>query len=508
MRPLRLATILVLASLAGLAFGQDDFGPEPIPGDTTSTADEDALSLTPSTSTSSSEGAPAALDPTKVRYVDRDDSRLLELRSAIEEALRRNPFEMVRTNENARIDLLKSDLFEGFWLPNVSLDMNVSNQRYDRLYSSSQSAAGAGAPTSPTGSVGIAIKDYTIFNWGRDYLQYLNDKQNLNRSQQRLTEARRLLRFNVIDQYFNLVRVKEFMRIKREQLRQSSFIHRLSRERLQMKTIPALQYYQTRGEYLRSQTEYQQSLFDIGQEEQKMADLLGDEYRPAYRTQEQLKYSPITTTPEEGITTAFDRSPVYRDAKVAYETATRTYEKTIKDNLPLPKFSVGMGTYQQQFNGGGNSWLRQTDADHNVQMVAAVNMSWTLIGEGGLFNSRVNKQAYLDKRITEIKFYNAKRAIEVQIRTLMRTIKFLEQKVVIAEYQQKNARSSYDSAVSNFSAARTGFPQVKLALDNWIISDMNTLTVKYEHLQKKLELAQVMGVDDLPGENFETLAVR
>lgn len=489
-------TLSVLMLALASAQAQDDFGPEPVPE---GLATEAELTFPDSPGTSASN---------KQRFdTNQESHRVIELRSSIEEALRRNPFEQVRTNENARIDLLKSDVFEGFWLPNVSLDVLATNHRYDRVYTSSTDATSP-TNTSPGGSVGVTIKDYTLFNWGRDYLQYQNDQQNLARAQQRLVEARRKLRFTTIDQYFNLVRIKEFLKIKREQLRQTSFVHRLSRERLQMKTIPALQFYQTRAEYLRSQTEYQQTLFEVGQEEERMANLLGDEYRPTYRTQEQLKFTVVTTTEEEAVKHAYTTSPVFRETKVNYDTASRSYEKTVKDNLPLPKFTMGVGTFQQNFGAGGNSWLRDTPTGRNVEMVAAVNMSWTLIGEGGLFNNRVNKHAYLNKRITEIHFYNAKRTLDVQIRTLLRTIKFLEQKVTIAEYQQKNARSSFDSAVSNFSAGRTSFPQLKIALDAWVMSDMNTQNVRYEHLQKKLQLAEAMGLDDLPGENFETLAVR
>ena len=190
------------------------------------------------------------------------------------------------------------------------------------------------------------------------------------------------------------------------------------------------------------------------------------------------------------------------------DNSNREYEKTLKDNLPLPKFTLGMGTYQQQFAPNGNNWLRQTNTGRNVELVAAVNMSWTLIGEGGLFNSRVNKRAYLDKRIAEIHYFNTKRELEVRIRTLLRTVRFLEQKVTIADFQNKNARSNYDSTQDNYTAGRTTFPQIKLALDNRVLSEMNSENVKYDHLLKKLELADVMGLDDLPGDNFETLAVR
>ncbi|MFP5491029.1 MAG: TolC family protein [Bacteriovoracia bacterium] len=489
----RFFAVMALMLLAEV-HAQDELVPEPVAGD----AD---LSI-PESAPSPRRNAVQPLEP------DRDLARVIELRTAIEEALRRNPFEQVRSNTNAKIDLLKSDLFESFWMPNLSLDLNTSNQRYDRIYSSQNQPTGLSSQVSPNGSLGITIKDYTIFNWGRDYLAYLNDKNILKRDEQRLTEQRRRLRFSVIAQFFALVRAKQFVMIYREQLRLASFIHRLAHEKLQLRKIPAMEYYQTRGEFLRAQTEYQQALFDVGHEEEKLSNLLGDEYRPSYKTVEQLKFTTLGTTPEEAVKQAVETSPAYRDAKLALDNANREYEKTLKDNLPLPKFTLGMGTYQQQFAPNGNNWLHQTNTGRNVELVAAVNMSWTLIGEGGLFNSRVNKRAYLDKRIAEIHYFNTKRELEVRIRTLLRTVRFLEQKVTIADFQNKNARSNYDSTQDNYTAGRTTFPQIKLALDNRVLSEMNSENVKYDHLLKKLELADVMGLDDLPGDNFETLAVR
>lgn len=489
------------------AFAQDESGFE----STTVTAEEsevfDSESI-PSEIRDVPKASRARINSNAPQDRDMDSGRFIELRSAIEEALRKNPLEQIRGNTSARLELERDDMMESFWLPTISLDLNSSNQRFDRIYSSQNQPPGLGSQVSPNGTFGITIKDYTVFNWGRDYLAYQNQKNIIKRETQRLTEARRRLRFSVINQYFTLVRAKEVMKIKREQLRQSSFIHRLAREKLQLRKIPAMEYYQTRSEFLRSQTEYQQSLFDVGQEEEKMANLLGDDYRPSYKTVEQLRFTSVGTTNDEALKQAMNTSPFYRDAKVAYENAQRFYEKTIKDNLPLPKFSVGVGSYQQQFAPQGNNWLRDSGTGRNVEMVAAVNMSWTLVGDGGLFNSRINKRAYLDKRIAEIDFFNAKREIEVRIKTIINTIRFLEQKVTIAEYQDKNARSNLDSTLNSYTTGRSSFPQIKLSLDNWVISGINREDVKLDHLRKKIELADVMGLDDLPGTNFETLAVR
>lgn len=435
--------------------------------------------------------------------------RSLDLRSVLEEGFRRNPFEQIRTQQREQIELLKTDVWQRFWLPTVSLELDTSNHRIDRFRESTQSTPAMGAQQAPTGSLGLVIDEYTLFNWGRDYLQYQNEKQTLNRASVALSEARRRLKFSLITQYFNMIRTKEVKRIRQEQLRQTSFIHRLAREKLQLRKIRAQEYYQTRSEYLRSQTEYQESLYDVGLQEEELANLLGDEWRGAYRTTEQLKYVSVNTSMEEALKAAEEQSVDFRNAKLQYDNASRTYEKTLKDNLPLPKFAFNLGTYRTGFDPEGTSWnYETTPGNRNIELVASIDMRWTLLGEGGFFNSRDNQQSFLNKRIAEINFFNTRRLLEVKVRTIYKTLRYLEQKVEIAQFQHKNAQSNYDSVLDNYTGGRATYSDIKLAIDNLVYSHINTENVKYEHLLKKLELADYMGLEDFPGENFEQLAQR
>jgi len=437
------------------------------------------------------------------------EGRYIDLRSSIEEALRKNPFEKIRDYQKSRIDLRRSDIFQSFWLPNVSLELQASNHRIDRIKESSQNTPRMGAQQAPTGSLGLVIEDYTLFNWGRDYLEYQNQKHFLNRQEQILKEERRHLKFAVIAQYFRLLKTKEILKIKREQLRQASFIHKVAREKLKLKKIRAQEYYQTRSEYLRAQTEYQEASFALGVDEERMSNLLGDEYRGTYRTNEQLQYKSLNATQDEALKLAQAQSPAFRDAKLAYDNASRTYEKTLKDNLPLPKFSLNLGTYRTGFDPDGSYWNYQTSpGNRNIELVAAIDMRWNLLGEGGFFNGRRNQEAFLNKKITETNFYNVRRELEVKVRTIFKTLRFLEQKVEISGFQHKNAQSNYDVVLDNYVAGVATYPDIKIALDNLVLSHINTQEAKFEHLLRKLELADLMGLEDFPGENFESLAVK
>ncbi len=502
-----LKAVLISFILITQAFAQDDdltFLESSISSDASTTTDSE----TETTTIKKSRWSVKRTDPGSEKDLEKE-GRVLDLRSVIEEGFRRNPFEKIRTQRREQIDLLKTDVFQKFWYPTIGLELQTSNHRIDRFHESSQDFEGMGAQKAPTGSIGIVFDEYTLFNWGRDYLQYLNEKQVLNRGNQQLNEAHRRFKFSLINQYFNLIRFKEILRIKQEQLRQTSFIHRLAREKLQLRKIKTQEYYQTRSEYLRSQTEYQQALFEVGLEEEKIANLLGDEYQSSYRSFEQLKYVSVNTTMTEALKSAQESSQQFRDAKVAYDVASRTYEKTLKDNLPLPKFGFNLGTYRTGFDPAGTTWnFETTDNNRNVELVASINMRWTILGEGGLFNSRENQQTYLSKRITEIGFFNTRRELEVKVRTIYKTVRFLEQKVEIAQFQHKNAQSNYDSALDNYIAGRTSYADIKLGIDNLVNSHINSENVKFDHLVKKLELADFMGLEDFPGENFESLATR
>jgi outer membrane protein TolC len=435
--------------------------------------------------------------------------RTIDLKSVLEEGFRKNPLEKIRQQQRDQIELSKTDLWQKFWLPTISLELETSEHRIDRIHESTRSNGSMGAQQAPTGSLGLVIDEYTLFNWGRDYYSYQNSKETLNRKTQQLTEARRRLKFNLINQYFNLIRSKEIKRVYQEQLRQMSFVHRLAQEKLKLRKIRTQEYYQTRSEFLRSQTEYQQSLFEVGIQEEELANLLGDDWRGSYSTNENLKYISVNTSVDEALKSTLEQSVDYRNVKLQFDNANRTYEKTLKDNLPLPKFSFNLGTYQTGFDPNGTSWQYETSTNNrNIELVAAIDMRWTLLGEGGLFNSRVNQQEFLNKRIAEINYYNIKRQLEVKVRTIYKTLRFIEKKVEISLSQEKNAQTGYDSVLDNYLAGNATYADIKIAIDNLVSSQINSENVKYDHLLKKLELADYMGLEDLPGENFEQLAQR
>lgn len=60
--------------------------------------------------------------------------RVLDLRSLIEEALRKNALEQIRNKQFSILDVRRQNLLEKFWLPNATFDVTSNTHRYDRIY--------------------------------------------------------------------------------------------------------------------------------------------------------------------------------------------------------------------------------------------------------------------------------------------------------------------------------------------------------------------------------------
>ena len=210
---------------------------------------------------------------------------------------------------------------------------------------------------------------------------------------------------------------------------------------------------------------------------------------------------------QDAIEYAVSQSPSYRNAKLALENTERFYEKTLRDNLPLPEISMNFGTYSYNMGREGSSTTYQTLPNNsNVELVATINMTWDIVGGNGLFNNRRNKRSYIDKKIAEINYFNARRELELKMRMSYQSIKFLENQIQISSVQLDNAHKNFDVILDNYVAGNNSFADLKNAIKTLVDSGVNVENSKYTHLTMKLDLSDNMGLEDFPGERFDDLA--
>lgn len=442
-------------------------------------------------------------------FSPRDLSKTITLKLVLEKGLRENINEKVRGLQRTIVKINWRDAWESFWFPNVKLYLNSSKQKIHRVWEGPSVAANRrGNLHTGTGNFGLSLGDYTVFNWGKDYSRYLNHELTFDRSTAFLDEQRRDLKHKLIEQYFSLAKAKKSENIFKEQLKHATFIYRLARERASLKKIKKQEYYEARAEYLLTQTEYHQARLDAVEQDEKMANLVGDNLSTSYFINEYLGFKKVKVLLKDVISFSLSKNTDLLNQKTSMKILQREYDIALKDSLPLPKFSINFGTYNYNWNRDGlNSNYSTSDTTGHIDLVASVNATWNIVGEGGLFNTRSTYRSFLEKRIEEEKFYDVRRKVELRVRSLYKKIMHLENKIDIEGLRLENAQKNFDATLDNYVEGKARFDELKDSLIDLKSSEIELEKTKFLHLSKKLALAGGMGQEDFPGENFETLAI-
>lgn len=437
-----------------------------------------------------------------------DKAKLLSLNEAIDEGLRKNFGEQSRKYEFELNELQFKDSHEEFYYPKLTMSLNTNGDHFvENLYRDSRN--NGSSPVTPNGQFGVQIEDYKLFNWGRDYLDYMNAKNSYNRKKEQLKENRRSLKFQLITQYFKLSMQYQVVNAHKKQLNHTSFIYRLAKQKLDLKKIRIQEFLQAKAEFLKSHQNYHNSLYVYYTDQRELATLMGDKLEQTYKPFNRLKFKPVTISIKETYRHSFKRNPQLLDAKSLYANASRSYQKAQKDNLPLPTFSVKLGGYKRDFSSAGASDKYETLAgSNNIEIAATLNMKWTLFGSDGFLNSRKLERSYYQKRLADIKLNEAKREVSSSNRSSHSQIKYLEKRFKANQMQLKNVRLLFDKALDNYIDSKTSFTNLKLILDDILAITIDIENTKYIHLIEKISLASMMGVDDFPGEKFESLVLK
>lgn len=429
----------------------------------------------------------------------------LSLQDAIETGLRKNFAQRKRKYEFQINELTFKDAFEEFYLPNINLTMGLGPDHYvDDFYRDLND--NASSPRVPSGQIGIELKDYALFNWGRDYLVYLNAKETYERTKGNLAQDRRDLRLKIIGSYFNLARLQNRVKIYKKQLSHASFIYRLAKEKLTLRKIKTQEFLEAKALFLGAHKDFHEALYEYDKAQNDFTQLMGEDNETPYRPISTLKFTPLNLTRDESLKFALKGSRDLLNAQTAMNINNRSFEKTRKDNLPLPTFTVKLGSYQRNFDAGVYSDDYQSfNGSKNIELAATLNMTWTLVGPGGALNSRVQENAFYQKKMAELDLRDARRTVKYYNRITHSKIQRLEKKYKAISLQRNNARQAFDQVIDNYISGKTNITNVRQLLRELRISSTEYEDTKYFHLFEKLNLVSLMGVDDFPGESFERL---
>lgn len=440
------------------------------------------------------------------RFDLKDNYKAFSLNDAIEQGLRKNFNQRSRNYENKILELGWKDTKEDFWMPKLQISLSSGEQRIARLKRGSRT--GNGTSLTPSGTLGLEIGEYTLFNWGKDYLAYQNDRASYKRESEVLKESRRELKHDLILKYFALVKFHNILKVKKDQLRHASFVYRFNREKMTLRKISRQDYYQSRMEYLRAQTEYHDAKNDASVVDEQMAYLVSDEPGTRYILTNELSYEKLKTTMGEALNLSKERNPEIRTNAKDVANAKRSHDIVLRENLALPKFTVNLGAYTHSFGKNESRTVYETRTnDSNIDIVATVNATWTLTGSGGFFNGRKTTSSLISRHLSFNKLAQAKHMTKSDIRNHFNNIKYLENQHTILDARTSNLQKTFDVILENYINKKTRFLDFHDALTEMTDAEVLMENVKYLHLEQKVMLAKEVGIDEFPGESFESVAI-
>ena len=432
----------------------------------------------------------------------------LRLNDVIEQGLRKSYDQELRNKKEVLSDLTFDGVKRKFWYPNVKLVLSTDEQLIS-LLGSSKRKVGTNNPKTPTGSFGLVFDDYTFFNWGKDYAQYLINRSKYEREKESYNESKRELKLDLIYRYFNLVSSKNIEKIYQDKLRQASFVYRLNKEKLAIGKAAQQDYYQSRNEYLSAQSEFHQAKMNTDIADENMAYLLTDEVGTKYIIAESLDFKKIKVSLLEAISMAQSKNPTLLNSKTTLLNAERSYDIAQKENLPLPKFTINLGAYEKKFGPATNKTTYETyTGNGNIELVATVNATWDLTGDDGLLNNNKLAKSRINREIAYFELNKNKHYTESQVQETYKNILAYQNQMLILDAKIPSMQKSFDIILDNYLSGKTKYNDFHIALDEISKTRVYLETIKLNHLVEKLNLAKLIGVDDFPGENFEHLAIK
>ncbi len=426
---------------------------------------------------------------------------ILTLADAIELGIQKNYNIVEQQIQYSLSELQWKNTYDSFWFPELKIKLNTGPHQILNLKNWDNSAS------SNSGSLSVGFDQYTLFNWGIDHLHYLNEKNSFERSKENLHENRRNLRHNLIISFLNLIRAQEYLKLKKEYLRQFAFLYRLNKQRAVLKKISKAEYYHSRAVYLKAQHLYNQTLIDTEALEEQMSLDIGNKPGTRYKIGQTINFIPI-----QGKFTDFKRLTNINNTNILEEQnnvkiKTRNYHIALKENLPLPKFTMNLGAYTHTFSTNSSSSDYLTDASNDgINVQATINATWTLWGENGFLNSRKQKYATIEKDLS-LKKLNFEQTSAISLtRKYYKNVLNYQNQIKILESQKLSSEKMHNLLMDSYLKKKVSISYLQDSMD--LLHETLTYLIqkKFEHAKAKILLAQNIGIDDLPGKNFEQLA--
>ena len=423
--------------------------------------------------------------------------RSLTAVEAIEQGLRKNFAQQDREHTEKKLALNWQDTKEDFWMPRFNLEFTSDPQRLLRLKKGRFPANNG----TLSGTLALEIGEYTLFNWGKDYLAYLNARTDFVRDNQALQDQRQKLRNRIMIHYSRLNQVHSAERVYREQLRESAYIYRFAREKARLGQLPTQDFSAARSQYLRSQSRYQLGSDQSRREDARMALLIVDSPSTQYILKGTTHYQKLHFPLEKGLEMAKQLNPEIKREQKNVEHREREYKLTQRENYPLPKISLNVGAYRHHWQSSSSLGRYETHRPNsNLDVVAEIKATWPLSGKGGPFNQRKHQGVQIEVKRAHNRLAQAEHRAKSRIEDHYRMVKSLESQMAVARARRENAQKNFDLTKENYINRKTRFSAFQQALEEMVEARIHLQQVKHRHFEEKVLLSEAIGIEDFPEE--------
>ncbi len=429
----------------------------------------------------------------------------INLKTVIEEGLRKNRTLKMASFEKNIADLQLEKKFHHYFLPNISFDLKTSPQRIKNIYGDSSSSS---ITQSPSGYAGLVIKDYSLFNWGKDKLLYDSEKIFYERKSQQSDEAKIQIKIQLISSYTQFIHDSYLEGVAREFLRQATYLYRLSSELMKKKTITSSDYYQIKGLYLWAREFLEEKRKEFIDSSHQLAILLDDDPDVYYYSREILSFKKIKMTYDDIHQNALKNNSSLSDKKASWEIAKKKFDYSIINQLPLPKMQLSVGSYLHEFSESSNGQTKWSNTGgKNVELRAMISMSIDLLGEKGILNRREYALTHFQKELAQTKFKQEENQLLHYLKLILKQVRPLEKQQEITEEMLLNARKKYTQILDRYTRGKEKFLNLKDALYDLRETEEESQKIKLQHVNIKLRLMDLLNTDELIGHNLENEVV-
>jgi len=198
-----------------------------------------------------------------------------------------------------------------------------------------------------------------------------------------------------------------------------------------------------------------------------------------------------------------ENAPNMKDRRRDLKKAELSLDLAHKNRLPLPK--VAFSGISLNYNNVYNTitpTFASSAYNANMNISGSVSLSLPLVGPGGLFNNRVIEQTQIALDQANLAFLNTTNQDELSIVQGIRTVLQSENNVKNNSEAFEKSLSILEKLSENLTSGTINRLELRDAINNSRNYELNLEDSKVQHLQSKMDLAQLIGVDKLPGDPY------